>query len=154
MRYVSTRGQSPPQSFGDILLAGLAPDGGLYAPEAWPNVDAAETASFAGMPYQEAAFRILKRFTGDAFSDSEFRDDIGSAYASFDSEEIVPLVELAPGRYLLELFHGPTLAFKDLAMQVLGRQFSRALGNRGGRATVVVATSGDTGSAAIAASRA
>src|SRR4029078_3762957 len=86
-----------------------------------------------------------------AFSDSELRDDIRSAYVSFDSEEIAPLVELGPGRYILELFHGPTLAFKDLAMQVLGRLFSRALGKRGGRATVVVATSGDTGSARTAA---
>jgi threonine synthase len=151
MRYVSTRCQCPPQSFSEILLAGLAPDGGLYAPEVWPQFSRDEIGSFAGKRYADVAFTILKRFTGDAFTDAELKADIDAAYTGFDSRDVAPLTDLAPDLYLLELFHGPTLAFKDLAMQVLGRMFSRALGKRGGRATVVVATSGDTGSAAIAA---
>jgi len=151
MRYISTRGQTPPQSFADVLLAGLAPDGGLYMPEEWPQVGADEIASFAGMPYAGVAFAILKGFTDDCFSDADLKADIGAAYSGFDTPEIAPLVRIAPDLHLLELFHGPTLAFKDIAMQVLGRLFARALAKRGGRATVVVATSGDTGSAAIAA---
>ncbi|HEY1710274.1 MAG TPA: threonine synthase [Rhizomicrobium sp.] len=151
MPYVSTRGQAAPQSFADVLLAGLAPDGGLYAPEVWPVVPADEIAGFAGKSYPEVAAAILKRFAGDAFSDAELKADIDAAYATFDTPEVAPLAAIGPDTWLLELFHGPTLAFKDIAMQVLGRMFSRALGQRGGRATVVVATSGDTGSAAIAA---
>jgi threonine synthase len=151
MRYISTRGRAPARSFADILLAGLAPDGGLYLPQAWPQIGADEIAGFAGRPYADAAFAILKRFAGDSFSDAELRTDIEAAYATFEDPSIAPLVEIAPKLYLLELFHGPTLAFKDIALQVLGRLFARALAKRGGRATVVVATSGDTGSAAIAA---
>jgi len=151
MRYVSTRGQTPPQSFEDVLLAGLAPDGGLFLPEAWPQLDATEIASFANKSYVEAAFDILSRFTGDAFSKADLRADVDSAYATFETPEIAPLSEISPNTYLLELFHGPTLAFKDVALQILGRLFARALAKRGGRATVVAATSGDTGSAAIAA---
>jgi threonine synthase len=151
MRYVSTRGASPPQSFDEILLSGLAPDGGLYMPDHWPQISQAEIASFAGKPYADVAFAILKRFTADSFSDADLKSDIDAAYADFDAPEIAPLVEIAPGHFLLELFHGPTLAFKDIAMQVLGRLFARALAKRGGRATILAATSGDTGSAAIAA---
>ena len=151
MRYVSTRGQTPPQSFEDVLLAGLAPDGGLFLPEMWPQLSAAEIASFANKPYAEAAFDILSRFTGDAFSKADLRADIEAAYATFETSDIAPLSEIAPNTYLLELFHGPTLAFKDVAIQILGRLFARALAKRGGKATVVAATSGDTGSAAIAA---
>ena len=102
-------------------------------------------------PYADVAFAILKRFTGDAFTDAELKADIDATYATFDAAGVAPLVPLSPGVQLMELFHGPTLAFKDVAMQVLGRMFSRALTKRGGRATVVVATSGDTGSAAIGA---
>ena len=151
MRYVSTRGQTPPQSFDDVLLAGLAPDGGLFLPEAWPQLSAAEIAAFAGKPYTEVATAILSRFTGDAFAPADLRADIEAAYATFETPEIAPLVDIGNGQYLLELFHGPTLAFKDVALQILGRLFARALAKRGGRATVVAATSGDTGSAAIAA---
>jgi threonine synthase len=151
MRYVSTRGQAPPQSFADILLAGLAPDGGLYMPESWPPVSADEVGRFAGQPYADVAFAILRRFTGEAFTDAELKSDIAAAYATFDVTEVAPLDIRSGDMHLLELFHGPTLAFKDIAMQLLGRLFSRALGKRGGRATIVVATSGDTGSAAIAA---
>src|SRR5689334_4979767 len=147
MQFISTRGMSPPTSFSDVLLAGLAPDGGLYLPRGWPQV----TDNFAGPRYQDAAFRILSEFTRGSFSDTELREAIDAAYADFDAPDIAPLVQIGPGRYLLELFHGPTLAFKDIALQVLGQLFSRALAKRGGRATIVAATSGDTGSAAIAA---
>jgi threonine synthase len=147
MQFLSTRGMSPPTSFSDVLLAGLAPDGGLYLPESWPQI----AANFAGMRYQDVAFHILSEFTRGSFSDEELRAAIDAAYAGFDVPVIAPLTEIGEDRYLLELFHGPTLAFKDIALQVLGRLFSRALTKRGGRATIVAATSGDTGSAAIAA---
>jgi len=138
---------APPTSFSDVLLAGQAPDGGLYQPQSWPQV----TASFKGMRYQDAAFHILSEFTRGSFSDAELHAAIDAAYAGFDAPAIAPLTEIGEDRYLLELFHGPTLAFKDIALQVLGQLFSRALTKRGGRATIVAATSGDTGSAAIAA---
>lgn len=147
MMFISTRGQAAPASFSDVLLAGLAPDGGLYLPQAWPQVG----GGFKGLRYQDVAFRILSEFTRGSFSDAELREAIEAAYADFDAPQIAPLVEIGPDRYLLELFHGPTLAFKDIALQVLGQLFSRALAKRGGRATIVAATSGDTGSAAIAA---
>jgi len=151
MMYVSTRGQAAPRSFADILLSGLASDGGLTLPQAWPQIGAQEIAGFAGKSYADAAFAILSRFTGDSFSQADLRADIAAAYFSFDELAIAPLVDLGHDRYLLELFHGPTLAFKDIAMQVLARLFARALTARGGRATILAATSGDTGSAAIAA---
>jgi len=144
MNYVSTRGRAPERGFAEVLLSGLAPDGGLYMPSAWPRVGAVPA------DYIDAAFQILKLFA-DGFSEAELKEDVQAAYATFDDARIAPLVEIAPNRYLLELFHGPTLAFKDIAMQVLGRMFARALAKRGGRATVLAATSGDTGSAAIAA---
>ncbi len=151
MMFISTRGQAKPASFSDVLLAGLAPDGGLYLPQSWPQFSPAEIAAFKGMRYQDVAFTVLSKFTAGSFSDAELREAIQAAYSDFDAPEIAPLVEIGDGRYLLELFHGPTLAFKDIAMQILGQLFSRALKKRGGRATVVAATSGDTGSAAIAA---
>jgi threonine synthase len=147
MQFVSTRGGAPRASFSEVLLAGLAPDGGLYLPESWPQV----TDRFKNVRYQDVAFRILSEFTRDSFDDTELRTVVEAAYAGFDAPSIAPLTEIGEGRYLLELFHGPTLAFKDIAMQVLGQLFSRALAKRGGRATIVAATSGDTGSAAIAA---
>ena len=150
-RYISTRGNSAPQSFAEILLAGLAPDGGLFLPEAWPQFTPAEISGFASKHYADVAFAVLKRLAGESFSDAELKSDIADAYATFEVPEVAPLVEIEQGTYLLELFHGPTLAFKDVAMQILGRLFARALQKRGGRATVVAATSGDTGSAAIAA---
>ena len=148
MRFVSTRGQAPEAGFAEVLLAGLAPDGGLYMPVSWPRIAPAE---IAGRPYVDAAHLVLKAFAGDDFSDDELREDVAAAYAGFDDPRIAPLSRLGDGPCLLELFHGPTLAFKDIAMQLLGRLFARALAKRGGRATVVAATSGDTGSAAIAA---
>jgi len=147
MQFISTRGTAPRTSFSDVLLAGLAPDGGLYLPEHWPQI----SGSLKDMRYQDAAFRILSEFTRGSFSDAQLRAAIDGAYAGFDAADIAPLREIGEGRYLLELFHGPTLAFKDIALQVLGRLFSLALAKRGGRATIVAATSGDTGSAAIAA---
>jgi threonine synthase len=151
MMFISTRGRAAPASFSDVLLAGLAPDGGLYLPQSWPQFSSGEIAAFKGMRYQDVAFAILSKFTAGSFSDTELREAVEAAYADFDAPEIAPLVPLGDGRYLLELFHGPTLAFKDIALQILGQLFSRALTKRGGRATVVAATSGDTGSAAIAA---
>jgi threonine synthase len=149
--FVSTRGEAPRAGYAEILLAGLAPDGGLYLPQAWPQIAAADQAAFAGRPYADVAFAILQRLAGGAFTDAELKADIAAAYAAFEDPAIAPLVEIGPDLHLLELFHGPTLAFKDIALQVIGRQFARALAKRGGRATVVAATSGDTGSAAIAA---
>lgn len=148
---ISTRGSAPKASFGEVLLAGLAPDGGLYLPQFWPQLSVGEIASFKGRAYNDVAHDILTRFAAASFSAAEIKADIDAAYGAFDDARIAPLVELEPGLFLMELFHGPTLAFKDIAMQVLGRMFSRALAKRGGHATVVVATSGDTGSAAIAA---
>lgn len=131
MRYVSTRGQTPPQTFDDVLLAGLAPDGGLFLPETWPQLTEAEIAGFVGAPYSDVAFTILSRFVGDAFSAADLRADIEAAYATFETPEIAPLAEIGKNQYLLELFHGPTLAFKDVALQILGRLFARALAKRG-----------------------
>ena len=153
MMYVSTRGQSAPAKFIDVLLGGPAPDGGLYLPENWPQFSATEIAAFASMPYAEVAYRVMRPFVGDAFTDAEFRADVDAAYATFAHKDVVPLAAIGANRYLLELFHGPTLAFKDVAMQLLGRLFNRALAKQKRRATVIVATSGDTGSAAIAALR-
>jgi threonine synthase len=149
--FISTRGGAPKASFADVLLAGLAPDGGLYLPESWPQFSAGEIAAFRGLDWNEAAFRVLSRFTQGSFADAELREAIAAAYADFDAAEIAPVTPLAAGQSVLELFHGPTLAFKDIALQILGQLFSRALARRGGRATIVAATSGDTGSAAIAA---
>jgi threonine synthase len=151
MRYLSTRGQSPLLSFADMLLAGLAPDGGLYLPESWPRFTADEIAGFKGQPYTAVAEAVMGRLIGDSFSAEELRADIAAAYGTFTDPAIAPLVEIAPNLFLMELFHGPTLAFKDVALQILGRLFARALKRQGGKATVLAATSGDTGSAAIAA---
>ena len=149
--FISTRGEAPQASFADVLLAGLAPDGGLYLPAVWPRFSAEEIAAFKGKRYQDVAFEILSRFVGDSFSATELKEDIEAAYAGFENADIAPLSPMSGNRYLLELFHGPTFAFKDIALQILGRLFARALKRRGGKATIVAATSGDTGSAAIAA---
>jgi threonine synthase len=152
MRYISTRGGASAE-FGDVLLGGPAVDGGLYLPDAWPRIDEREIAAFSKLPYAEVAFRVMRAFVAGTFDDAEFRADIDAAYATFSHKDIVPVVGLGPDRFLLELFHGPTFAFKDVAMQLLGRLFARALKKQQRRATVIVATSGDTGSAAIAALR-
>src|SRR5579862_4467234 len=146
MNYINTRGGTPADSFADVLLGGLAGGGGLYLPETWPR------APFGtSMRYQDVALSILQPFASTAVSPDDLNSDIAAAYDSFDHPDIAPLVELEPGLYLLELFHGPTLAFKDIALQLLSRLMARELERRNARATILVATSGDTGSAAIAA---
>ena len=151
MRYVSTRGQAPSVGFVDALLGGLAPDGGLYAPQAWPTVPAEEIAAYATRPYAEVAADILGRFAGEEIAADVLRNLCAQAYASFTHAAVAPLTQLAPGRFLLELFHGPTLAFKDVAMQILARLYDHALAARGRTLTIVCATSGDTGGAAVEA---
>ncbi len=153
MKYISTRGQAPVLSFEQAMLTGLARDGGLYVPESWPTLSADEIAAFAGLPYEEVAFRVMKPFIGDAFDDDEFHAIIQRAYKGFNHEARCPLVQIGENNFLLELYHGPTLAFKDLAMQLIGQMFEVALKRRGERVTIVGATSGDTGSAAIEAFR-
>ncbi|WP_417270084.1 threonine synthase [Celeribacter sp.] len=151
MKYISTRGQAPELSFEDAMLTGLASDGGLYVPATIPTLSADEIAAFAGQSYEEIAFRVMKPFIGETFTDAEFKEIIAKAYATFGHDARAPLVQLGPNHFLLELFHGPTLAFKDFAMQLIGQLFQAALERRGERVTIVGATSGDTGSAAIEA---
>ncbi|AGT08029.1 threonine synthase [Paracoccus aminophilus] len=151
MKYVSTRGQAPELTFEQAMMTGLARDGGLYLPETIPTFSAAEIAALEGLPYEEVARRVVAPFIGDSFTDAELRQAIAKAYGNFGHIARAPLVQLAPGHHLLELFHGPTLAFKDFAMQLIGQLFQIALARSGDRITIVGATSGDTGSAAIEA---
>ena len=153
MRYVSTRGSAPILTFGEAMLTGLARDGGLYVPETIPTLTPDEIAALGGLSYEEAAFRVMRPFVGEAFTDAEFRRAIDAAYAGFGHAARAPLVQLTPNHFLLELFHGPTLAFKDFAMQLIGQLFQIALARDERRVTIVGATSGDTGSAAIEAFR-
>ena len=153
MRYVSTRGQAPDLSFEEAMLTGLARDGGLYVPAEIPTLAQGDIAAMAGLSYEEIAFRVMRPFIGDTFTDAEFGDLIARAYEGFGHAARAPLVQLQPNHFLLELFHGPTLAFKDFAMQLIGQMFQAALGRRGDRVTIVGATSGDTGSAAMEAFR-
>jgi len=153
MRYISTRGRAPELTFEDAMLTGLARDGGLYLPAEIPQIGHADIAALAGLSYEEVAFRIMRPFIGDSFSDAEFGDIIARAYAGFGHAARAPLKQLQDNHFLLELFHGPTLAFKDFAMQLIGQLFQSALARRGDRVTIVGATSGDTGSAAMEAFR-
>jgi threonine synthase len=153
MRYVSTRGAVPAIGFLDAVLAGLAPDGGLYVPQTWPSLTPDEIAAFAGRPYAEVAADILARFAGGAIAKADLVDITTEAYASFAHAAVVPLRQLDSGLWLLELFHGPTLAFKDVAMQLLARLYERALAASKRSLTIVCATSGDTGGAAVEALR-
>ena len=153
MKYISTRGQVPALSFEEAMLSGLARDGGLYLPQTIPTLDHAEIAALNGVSYEEAAFAIMSPYLGGAFSDTEFRDIIARAYAGFGHAARAPLKQLDSGHFLLELFHGPTLAFKDFAMQLIGQLFESSLTRSGKRVCIVGATSGDTGSAAIEAFR-
>jgi len=149
VKYVSTRGQAPVLDFSDVLLAGLARDGGLYVPEAWPDLPEGWDELCA---YTDLAGEILWPYVeGSSLPRTVLDDLIREAYATFDHPEVCPIVEVEPDLYVVELFHGPTLAFKDVALQLVGRLFDWELTRRGERATIVVATSGDTGSAAIAA---
>jgi len=140
-------------SFEQALLAGLASDGGLYVPDQWPTLTPDDLRALRGLPYAEIATRVMLPFLGGALSEDEFRALASEAYAGFDHRAVTPLVQLDQGLWLLELFHGPTLAFKDVALQLLGRLFDHVLARSGRRITVIGATSGDTGSAAIEACR-
>ena len=153
MKYQSTRGGAPIVGFEEALLAGLASDGGLYVPQSWPSMSREEIAALAGLPYGELAQKIITPFVGDDFTQKELQTMLAQAYGGFSHKAIAPLVQLDSHDFLLELFHGPTLAFKDFAMQLLARLMDKALERRGRRATIVGATSGDTGGAAIEAFR-
>jgi threonine synthase len=149
MHYVSTRGAAPRLDFEGVTLAGLAADGGLYMPEAWPRLSAAEIGALRGLDYVETAVRIMAPFLGGALAEDELRALATAAYGRFAHAAVTPLVQLDARHWLLELFHGPTLAFKDVALQLLGLLFERFLAARDTHLTVIGATSGDTGSAAI-----
>jgi threonine synthase len=155
--YISTRGLAPALSFDDVLLAGLARDGGLYVPETWPTFTPERIAALAGRPFHEVAVEVIAPFVeaggGSAITRADLTAMARDAYASFGHPAVTPLVQIAPDRFVLELFHGPTLAFKDVAMQLLARMMDHVLAARGQRATIVGATSGDTGGAAIEAFR-
>lgn len=155
MRYVSTRGAAPVLTFGDVLLAGLADDGGLYVPEGWPRLTTADLVDRLGPDptYAQVAIEVMWPFVAGSIERSEFEQIVAATYATFDHPDVVPLTDLGDGRWLLELFHGPTLAFKDIALQLVGRLFDQQLRERAERITIVGATSGDTGSAAIEAVR-
>jgi threonine synthase len=151
LRYVSTRGGVTPCRFEEALFAGLAGDGGLYLPERWPRLERDELAAWQGASYQEVAARVLAPFVGEDLGEAELRELIARAYGGFDHVAIAPLRQLGPNEWLLELFHGPTLAFKDIALQLLGLLFEHFLARRERPITIIGATSGDTGSAAIEA---
>ncbi|QFU07426.1 Threonine synthase [Rhodobacteraceae bacterium THAF1] len=151
MQYISTRGQAPALNFEGAMLAGLARDGGLYVPDTIPTMSQAEIAALAGLSYEEIALRVMQPFTG--MGEGLLGDLIQRAYAGFGHDARAPLVQLGPNHFLLELFHGPTLAFKDFAMQLIGQLFQDAMKRKGERITIVGATSGDTGSAAMEAFR-
>lgn len=150
MEYVSTRGSAPTLDFEDVLLTGLASDGGLYVPKTLPSFSPEELREMAGLDYVSLAHRILRPFVAGAFDDDELLEILQETYAAFDHEAVSPLVQLEHGQWVLELFHGPTLAFKDFALQLLGRLLDRVLQRRGEKVVIMGATSGDTGSAAIA----
>ncbi|MGQ7261111.1 threonine synthase [Vreelandella sp. V005] len=149
MRYISTRGQAPALSFEEVVLTGMASDGGLYVPETLPEFSHEELAEMAGLSYAEIAFRVMKPFVNGEIDDATFRSIVTEAYATFNHDAVVPLKQLDANHFLLEQFHGPTLAFKDVALQLLGRLLDHFLKKRGERAVIMGATSGDTGSAAI-----
>lgn len=149
MNFVSTRGEAPVLGFSDALLAGLARDGGLYLPQTWPQFSAADIRQMRGLSYPDLAIRLLTPFVGDEIDPATFARIVREAYATFRHDAVCPIVQSGTDSYLLELFHGPTLAFKDVAMQLLARLMDHVLAERGQRATIVGATSGDTGGAAI-----
>jgi threonine synthase len=153
LRYISTRGDAPILEFDEVMLAGLASDGGLYVPETWPHFSADDIRAMRGLSYAELATRVMLPFLGGRIPEADFVDLVQAAYAGFDHPATVPLKQLDDNLWLMELFHGPTLAFKDVALQLLGRLFDYVLKRRGERVTIVGATSGDTGSAAIEACR-
>jgi len=149
MDYISTRGSAPALDFAGATLAGLASDGGLYVPRTWPRFTAEEIAGMAGQPYAELAARVMQPFVGDSLAPARLLELTTQAYGRFAHAAVTPLKQLDEQQWLLELFHGPTLAFKDVALQLLGLLFEEFLGRGGDPLTIVGATSGDTGSAAI-----
>jgi threonine synthase len=153
MKYVSTRGSAPVLTFDDVLLTGLARDGGLYVPESWPQLTPEQLRSFRNMPYPAVAVEVMWPFVEGTIDRDVFEEIVDDAYSTFRHDDVVPLVPLGDEVYLLELFHGPTLAFKDIALQLVGHLFDHELTRRGAHLTIVGATSGDTGSAAIEACR-
>ncbi len=153
VKYISTRGTAPVLEFDDVLLAGLGRDGGLYVPDFWPRFDTAKIESFEELSYSQLAFEVIKPFVGNTITDKDLKRILDGAYSSFNVDEVVALKEIGDNEFLLELFHGPTLAFKDIAMQFLGPMFDHVLKQKNQRVTIVGATSGDTGSAAIEACR-
>ncbi len=153
MRYVSTRGTADVVDFEGALLAGLARDGGLYVPESWPSFSPDEIRALRGLPYAEVMARVAEPFVGDSFDGETLRKMTTEVYGRFDHPAVAPLVQTEPGTWVMELFHGPTFAFKDYAMQLLAAMFDEVLARRGERVTILGATSGDTGAAAVEACR-
>ncbi|MFV2092329.1 MAG: threonine synthase, partial [Hyphomicrobiales bacterium] len=153
MNYISTRGTAPILNFEQVLLAGLASDGGLYVPQSWPTLSTQEIRALAGQPYGAVAQTVMQPFIGDFMEPHDFRALIDQAYGGFNHPAIAPLMQSGANEWLLELHHGPTLAFKDVAMQLIGQMLEAILTRRAERVTIVGATSGDTGSAAIEAFR-
>ena len=151
MNYISTRGLAPLARFEEVLLAGLAPDGGLYMPQHWPSVTKEQSAAFENAPYADVAAGIIGLFTGDTFTTARLKEMAQAAYSEFSDAHVAPLTPVGDENYILELYHGPTLAFKDFAMQVLGRMFDDVLARHNRHLTIIAATSGDTGAAAIEA---
>ena len=149
MQYISTRGEAATLGFCDVMLAGLARDGGLYVPKVWPHLTSETIAGFFGRPYAEVAAEVIRPFVGGEIADADLARMTNEAYATFRHPAVVPLDQATPDQFVLELFHGPTLAFKDVAMQLLSRLMDHVLAKRGERTTIVVATSGDTGGAAV-----
>ncbi|WP_066016318.1 threonine synthase [Endozoicomonas atrinae] len=149
MKYISTRGQGHTKDFQDVLLAGLADDGGLYVPETLPQFSTEKIRSLKGLPYNQLAFEIIQPFVGGTIEDNKLRQMIDDSYTEFSHQAVAPLQQLGANQWVMELFHGPTLAFKDFALQLLGRLLDHTLTERNEKAIVLGATSGDTGSAAI-----
>ncbi len=153
MRYISTRGQAPAVGFSDAVLGGLAPDGGLYVPQTWPTFSRETIAGFAGMAYADVAATVLGAFAGDEIAATDLTAMCHEAYATFSHKAVVPMVQIGPQTFIAELFHGPSLAFKDVAMQILARLYDHLLGQQNRTQTILCATSGDTGGAAVEAFR-
>ncbi len=149
MKYMSTRGKAPILNFDDVLMAGLGSDGGLYVPEYYPQLSKSDIKNAATAPYTETAFKVMYPYVRECIPKTDFADMIHKAYGTFHHQAVTPLTQINSGTYLLELFHGPTLAFKDVALQLLGQLFNYTLKKRGEKITIIGATSGDTGSAAI-----
>src|SRR5437660_8093721 len=150
-RYISTRGEAPTLGFCDVMLTGLARDGGLYVPETWPQLSHETIAGFFGRPYWEVAVDVIRPFAGGEISDADLGRMANEAYATFRHPAVVPLRQTGASQFVLELFHGPTLAFKDIAMQLISRPMDHVLAQPGHRTIIIVATSGVTRGARVAA---